>query len=92
MGFEPCTGGLGQSQRIAMGSVKEKSASSAEPADMKGDQGLKQPLLSKLPSKNPPQLTSMVPAGPKVANSDLPAFRLAAEGLGGVRLAAVWVM
>ncbi len=59
---------------------------------MKGDQGIKQPLLSKLPSKSSPYLTSMVPAGAKVANSDLPAFRLAAEGLGGVLLAAVWVM
>ncbi len=92
MGFEPYTGGLGQC--IAMGSVKEESASSAEPvkaepADMKGDQGIKQPLLSKLPGKSSPHLTSMVPAVPKV---DLPAFRLAAEGLGGVRLAAVWVM
>ncbi|DBB18216.1 hypothetical protein WJX82_000391 [Trebouxia sp. C0006] len=77
-----------------MGSVKEESASSAEsvkaePADMKGDQGIKQPLLSKLSNKSSPNLTSMVPAVPKV---DLPAFRLAAEGLGGVRLAAVWVM
>ena len=95
VGFEPCTGGLGQ--RIAMGSVKEESASSADPvkagpADLKGDQGIKQLLLPKLPSKSSPQMTSMVPAIPKVANSDLPAFRLAAEGLGGVRLAAVWVM
>jgi len=77
-------------QCIAMGSVKEESASSAEPvkaepADMKGDQGIKQPLLSKVPGKSSPHLTSMVPAGPKV---DLPAFRLAAEGL--VRLECAW--
>lgn len=74
-----------------MGTVSEESTSSnvpatAGPADGKPDQGIKQPLLAKVPSSN----TTMVPAGP--AKTKLPAFRLAAEGLGGVRLAVVWVM
>ncbi|KAL0026791.1 hypothetical protein WJX77_001496 [Trebouxia sp. C0004] len=80
-----------------MDSVKAESASSAQPmkaeqADVKNNQGMQQPLLSKPPSKSSSHLTSMVPAGPKVANSDLPSFRLAAEGSGAVRLAAVWVI
>lgn len=74
-----------------MGTVSDDSTIStapatAGPANGKPDQGIKQPLLAKVPSSN----ATMVPAGP--AKTELPAFRLAAEGLGGVRLAVVWVM
>ncbi len=79
-----------------MGIVKEEPVSStepseadvkAEPAQAKHNQTLKQPLLAKAPSGS----TALV-SGPRSTSSGLPAFRLSAEGLGGVRLAAVWTL
>ena len=74
------------------GSTKEEPTSAGEPAKeagpeaAKADQELKQPLLAKVPSATGP-----VVLGQRPTVSGLPAFRLNPEGLGGVRLAVVWV-
>ena len=74
-----------------MASSKADTSTPAEPAKVDADravtdQDVKEPLLSKRASG---QLAA-VPI-PRGSNSGLPAFHLPPEGLGGIRLAAVWV-
>lgn len=74
-----------------MGSVKEESVGSVEPdkADsdsLKADNGLKHPLLPKTPGRT----SSLVPSA-RATSGALPTFRLAPDGLGGIRFAAIWV-
>ena len=74
-----------------MGSVKEESVGSTEPAkadpdSLKAENGLKHPLLPKTPRRS----SSLVPSA-RATSGTLPAFRLAPDGLGGIRFAAIWV-
>lgn len=69
---------------------EEEPTRSSEPAkvevDAKKDQDVKEPLLPRLIS--PPVAAA---SAPKLTYGGLPAFRLPPEGLGGKKLAAVWV-
>ena len=74
-----------------MASSKDDPVAAAEPANTDDDRAktegdLQDPPLLK---RNPTQVaTTLVP---RPTYSGLPAFHLPPEGLGGVRLAAVWV-
>ena len=66
--------------------TRPAEAAKAEADHAQTDKDVKEPLLSKRSSG---QLAT-VPI-PRPSTSGLPAFHLPPEGLGGVRLAAVWV-
>ena len=71
-----------------MASSKGETIRPAEPA--KADNGrqahpeVKEPLLAVRGSE-------IIPSATRASTSGLPAFHLAPEGMGGVRLAVVWV-
>lgn len=73
-----------------MASSEEEPTRSIEPAkvvvDTKNDQGVKEPLLAK--PVTPPVAAA---SAPKLKYGGLPAFHLPPEGLGGKKLAAIWV-
>lgn len=68
------------------GPPRSIEAAKAKPGHVKSDQDLKEPLLTKRGST---QLATS--SAPQLKYGGLPAFHLHPEGLGGKKLAAVWV-
>ena len=69
-----------------MASSDEAATKSIVPAQTESDQGLREPLNSKHGSAQVPAALAR-----KLTIGRLPAFHLPPEGLGGKKLAAVWV-